>query len=122
MAPRNTDQILVFSYGSNMLSARIQERCPSARAIGVARLPGFELAWHKRSQDGSGKCDVVAGTTDSIVFGVVFTVPQSEKPDLDFAEGLGHGSEERSTSVWLRDSEMNVVLYSATSTDSALKP
>lgn len=122
MAPPNVDQILVFAYGSNMLSARIQERCPSAQAVRVARLPGFELAWHKRSTDGSGKCDVVARTPGSAVFGVVYAVPRSEKAGLDRAEGLGAGYDERAASVWLQDNPMDVVLYVATDTDAALRP
>jgi gamma-glutamylcyclotransferase len=116
------DKLLLFAYGSNMLSVRIQERCPSARALGVAKLLGHELAWHKRSADGSGKCDVVPGTATSAVFGVVYTLPRSEKAGLDCAEGLGAGYEERTVCVWLQDTEMVVVLYGATHTDTALKP
>lgn len=50
--PANT--FLYFSYGSNMLSSRLRERCPSARPIGMAELPDHELRWHKRSKDNSG--------------------------------------------------------------------
>ena len=51
------DSFITFAYGSNMPSARLRGRCPSARAIGIAELRGHELRWHKRSKDGSGKCD-----------------------------------------------------------------
>jgi cation transport regulator ChaC len=122
MTSPSADQILVFAYGSNMLSARIQKRCPSARACGVARLPGYDLAWHKRSEDGSGKCDVVTGAADSAVFGVVYAVARSEKAGLDRAEGLGVGYQERAASVVLGDSATNAVLYVATQTDPKLLP
>lgn len=48
-----------FAYDSNMLSARLRERAPSARALGVAVLRVHELKWHKVAKDGSGKCDLV---------------------------------------------------------------
>jgi gamma-glutamylcyclotransferase len=54
---------LNFAYGSNMLSARLRERVPSARPAGTACLPGFSLRWHKVSVDGSGKCNVVEVAT-----------------------------------------------------------
>jgi len=52
-----TETILYFAYGSNMLSARLQERAPSATAIAIGKISGHRLCWHKRSRDGSGKCD-----------------------------------------------------------------
>lgn len=55
-APGNGN-ILYFAYGSNMSSARLRARVPSCRPIGIAFLPGHELRFHKRSKDGSGKCD-----------------------------------------------------------------
>ena len=50
--------VQILSYGSNMLLRRMLERAPSVKVIGIARLEGFALNWHKRSGDGSGKCDV----------------------------------------------------------------
>ena len=122
MAPTTDYEILVFAYGSNMLSSRIQERCPHARAVGVAGLPGHELAWHKRSKDGSGKCDVVTGDADATVFGVVYAVPRQEKGRLDQAEGLGHGYAESRTTVLLNGVAQDVVMYRATDVDPKLRP
>ncbi|MCP5139538.1 MAG: gamma-glutamylcyclotransferase [Chromatiales bacterium] len=122
MASSDSNTVLVFCYGSNMLTARIQARCRSASCLGIAELRGYELRWHKRSIDGSGKCDVVAGSAHSAVFGVVYTVPWSEKADLDRAEGLGNGYDERTVSVRLQGNPIDVALYSATNTDAALKP
>ena len=44
---------LYFAYGSNMLTARLHKRCPSARILGTAVAPGLVLRFWKRSKDGS---------------------------------------------------------------------
>lgn len=111
-----------FAYGSNMLSARLRERCPSVRPLGVAHLTGHELRWHKRSMDGSGKCDVVPVNDYRAVFGVVFEIDASEKAALDQAEGLGHGYEQKDATVILNGDAVAVSIYFATRTDSALMP
>lgn len=93
-------RFLYFAYGSNLLSARLRERTPSARAVGVAVLPGYALRWHKAGADGSGKCDVVAvpGET-SQVQGVVYDIAWADKPALDAAEALGVGYGEQPVRV-----------------------
>lgn len=98
-------------------------RCPSARALGVGELRGYELKWHKRSTDGSGKCDVVpANDENQIVYGVLFEISASEKSKLDEAEGLGNGYEEKQVQVVFAGKPRTVTLYAATKTDSSLKP
>ena len=77
-----------FAYGSNMLTARLQARCPSARPLGRATARGRRLAFHKRSDvDGSGKCDLVPADDGALVVGVVFDLAADELPALDRAEG-----------------------------------
>lgn len=90
--------VLNFAYGSNLLLRRLRERVPSARVLGRAQLPGHALRWHKRSRDGSTKCDVVA-QIGSVVWGVVVAIPAAEKPVLDAAEGLGAGYAEHVVEV-----------------------
>jgi gamma-glutamylcyclotransferase len=111
-----------FAYGSNMLSARLKERCPSARPLGVAQLPGHELRWHKRSKDRSGKCDVVPVSGDHAVFGVVYEIDANEKADLDQVEGLGNGYDQKDATVILCGDAVTVSIYFATKTDPARKP
>lgn len=66
-----------FAYGSNMSSVRLKERAPSSRAVGVAQLPEYVLKFHKRSKDGSGKCNALfTGVATDVVFGVVFEMPE----------------------------------------------
>lgn len=121
--PSNSKTFVSFAYGSNIHSSRIQERCPSARALGVAELHGHELKWHKRSKDGSGKCDVVQTKDESrIVYGVLYEIAESEKSALDKAEGLGNGYEEKKVQVVFEGKPRTATLYAATNTESSLKP
>ncbi len=121
--PTTPKTFVSFAYGSNMLSSRIQERCPSARALGVAELHGHELKWHKRSKDGSGKCDVVPAKDEKrIVYGVLFEIAENEKSELDKAEGLGNGYEQKQVQVVFEGKPRAATLYAATNTASLLKP
>lgn len=115
--------LLNFAYGSNMLLARLCERVPAARPLGTAVLRGHELRWHKVSQDGSGKCDIIAvHIIETCVFGVVYEIPADQKPALDLAEGLGHGYEEKRVSVQLGAHEIEAAAYFAMKTSAILKP
>ena len=121
--PGNAKTLVTFAYGSNMLSSRIKERCPSACALGIAELHGYELKWHKRSKDESGKCDVVqAKDANQIVYGVLYEISEGEKSDLDKAEGLGNGYEAKQVQVVFIGTARTVSVYVATKMDSSLKP
>jgi len=123
MANTASATLLAFAYGSNMLLSRIKGRCPSAAALGVAELRGYELRWHKRSQDGSGKCDVIAVDEESaVVFGVLYRIAVDEKPALDEAEGLGNGYEEQSVTVMCNGKPLAASAYCATAVDVSLSP
>jgi hypothetical protein len=123
MIPAYSKTFISFAYGSNMLSSRIQGRCPSARALGVAELHGHELKRHKCGQDGSGKCDVVQTKEASrVVYGVLYEIAEGEKAALDAAEGLGTGYEEKEVQVVFEGRLRTVRLYAATNTNSSLVP
>lgn len=112
-----------FAYGSNMSTARLRDRVPSARVIGRGVLHCHQLVWHKVSKDGSGKCDVVASDApNAVVHGVVFAIDQAEKATLDRAEGLGKGYEERQVVVEVGDEPFVATMYYATRKDPTLKP
>jgi len=112
-----------FAYGSNTLSAWLRKRCPSARIDGKAELRGFELRWHKRSKDGSGKCDIVrVDAPEAVVHGVLYEIDASEKPALDLAEGAGHGYQEATVVVLFNGVERGAMTYQATDVDGALLP
>ena len=84
--------IRYFAYGSNMLLQRLRERCKSARIICVASVSGYQLAFSKKSKDGSGKATIVA-ESDARVYGVVFDISSEDATELDRIEGLGKGYE-----------------------------
>ena len=114
-----------FAYGSNMFTAwlRQPQRCPSAKALGIAELHEHELHWHKASKDGSGKCDVVASAApNASVPGVLYEIANDEKSGLDQAEGLGFGYEEIEIDGLCSQGQGNAKAYRATNTDPTLKP
>lgn len=112
---------LAFAYGSNMPTARLLERCPSAEPIGVAELKGFELRWHKRSKDGSGKCDIVSSSSpEARVLGVLYQVSADEQPALARAEGKGYAEIE--VEVVHAHSLLKAKAYQATDLQEDLVP
>src|SRR6266481_4327400 len=117
-------RVRYFAYGSNMLTARLRERVPSATAIGIGQLVGHALRWDKRSwRDGSGKCDAEATSRrDDVVWGVVFELDPEDKPALDKAEGLGAGYMEKMIKVLTEAGPVTAVTYYATDKDTSLHP
>jgi len=81
--------MLYAAYGSNLHPMRLGERVPSARLLGTAALPGWGLRFHKRSVDGSGKCNLVPAAGAAHV--AVYEMAAAERGRLDRAEGLGVG-------------------------------
>ena len=74
---------------------RLTKRVPSAVKVCNAFLPGYKLVCNKISKDGSAKANIMK--TDNLaelVWGVLFTIDDKEKPLLDKAEGLGKGYNE----------------------------
>ena len=115
--------MLCFSYGSNMSSARLRDRVPSARFVAVAILPAHRLRFHKVSRDNSGKCDAEeTENPDDRVYGVVYEIANEEKPDLDRKEGLGFGYDEKVVEVITEQGKLNILMYFATRVNSSLKP
>ena len=76
------EPIVYFAYGSNMPTARLRERMPSCKALGIATLPGHALRFHKRSMDKSGKCNAFATGNDGCVIGVLFSFDPAERDNL----------------------------------------
>jgi len=81
------------AYGSNLHPQRIGERARSARLLGTGVLDGHGLKFHKRSVDGSGKCNVVPA--DDGVHVAVYDLAASDATTLDAFEGPGYGRESR---------------------------
>ena len=84
------DTRIYFAYGSNMSVRRLKKRVSSAKPLGMGWLPEHRLMFHKKSRDGSGKCNIIRSLTCT-VFGVLFEIDSSEKEKLDQFEGLNQG-------------------------------
>jgi gamma-glutamylcyclotransferase len=113
-----------FAYGSNMSVKRVAERVPSVAKIGRATLEGHSLAFHKKSIDGSAKCDAVAtaGEQDR-VHGVLYSLDEAELALLDKAEGCGHGYIRKSIVLQLETGgRATAECYFATRVEKGLNP
>lgn len=114
-----------FAYGSNLHPLRLKARTPSCQALAPSRLSGYRLYFHKRGQDGSGKCNAVyTGNADDCVHGVVYTLSAAEKQRLDHVEGLGRGYDEATLELKIGDNAHRIFLYLADPNyiDDTLKP
>lgn len=82
---------LYFAYGSNMGHRRLQARTPSARFVAIARVSGYRLVFHKAGWDGSAKADCLKTGNESndIVYGALYNILNTERRNLDEAEGAG---------------------------------
>jgi len=77
---------LYFAYGSNMASARLLARVPSARALGAARLADFAWRCNKRGADGTAKANLerAAGAE---TWGALYELDAAAFEELDRVEG-----------------------------------
>lgn len=116
--------MLYFAYGSNMSTARLRQRVPSAVPLGCHILGEHDLRFHKVSRDGSGKCDAFS-TSDhrDEVYGALFGIDEDEKVSLDRAEGLGFDYEEKMVKVIASDGVIrSAVTYIAIRIDETIRP
>ena len=118
-----------FAYGSNMLEERLKssDRVPDATFLARGNVRGYRLRFHKKSNDESGKCNIVkTDFTKDIVCGVVFEFPEAQLDALDKAEGVGYGyHRDYDIPVWLTDDkDIRMLAYVADSDaiDDALIP
>jgi len=115
-----------FAYGSNMLPARLKDRCNNAHVIGKAMAEGYTLEFSKPGKDGSGKATLISGETQTTTTpGALFEIERIELRALDKHEGAGHGYD-RDDSFTVTHATTGETLtattYLASETDPALKP
>ena len=75
-----------------MLTVKLECRCSSVDIIGVYWTKEYNLKFHKKSIDGSGKGNMApanGGTGE--LYGIVFTINKDDEQRLHDAEGYGHG-------------------------------
>ena len=107
-----------------MSTRRLRARVPSAKRIATGTLTLHQLRFHKKSVDGSAKCDAQRSENLShFILGVLYKIHPDEKADLDKAEGLGSGYEIMDVLIRLDDrSSVRAFTYYATRIDATLKP
>lgn len=83
--------MLYFAYGSNVDGQRVTaaDRCPNARYIFNALLPGHRLVFSHRTDSGSGAADLTHDPTSS-VWGVVYDITDSDRKQLDSRDVVSH--------------------------------
>ena len=103
-----------FAYGSNMLTKRLQKRCPSAVKVACAYADNTIIEFSKLSRDCSGKATLRCQDGYRVP-GVLFEIKISERKKLDRCEGAGNsGGYIRCDSFPVHLTENNDVFYAAT--------
>lgn len=121
---RDSRQLHYLAYGSNLHPLRLRERVPSAALLGLVRVPGRTLRFHKRGQDQSAKCDLVPTAKGVPAFAALYTLAARDKPRLDAAEGAGRGYDEAILEVTLSGAAFGPFVYLAAPThvEPTLRP
>jgi gamma-glutamylcyclotransferase len=113
-----------FAYGSNMLAERLLARIKAEHPTRYT-LELYQIRFHKRSSDCSGKCNVICtGQPSDVVHGVIFDVSQDQIPKLDKHEGVGCGYIKKTCRFLIEGVENDVLMYVADTDyiDDALLP
>ncbi len=81
-----------FAFGSNLLNARLQNRCVSAKPIAIASAEKYGINYGMVADDdhgGSGKMTIFrTGNHEDVVHGVVYEMALADAPILDRFEGI----------------------------------
>ena len=83
-----------FAYGSNLSGSRLHESCPSARLVTIGRLPGYRLAFTRRSERWGGGVADIRPAPGGEVQGIVWSIDAADGDALDRQEGV-HASPPR---------------------------
>lgn len=114
--------MLYFAYGSNMDEQRVKaaNRCPNARFIFSAVLPGHRLVFTRSGDADTCAADAIPDPI-SVVWGVVYDIMDSDRRQLDTREGVGiRAYRPREVLVHPHgDMEQRVMVLTYSATDSA---
>lgn len=109
------NEVIYFSYGSNMHKDRMQQRCPQARYAGTAQLYGWKFQYDggpRNSLSGLPVSNIVPSTNDSVVWGVLYILQLSDISLLDDQENAPHHYQRHTVSVILSGSnQVEAVTY-----------
>lgn len=97
-----------FSYGSNMASAGMEERCAAPAVLGVATVPGYRFRIARR-----GYATMVPDP-GSAVYGLLWSLTDADLSALDEYEGVPAGHYTRTTiPVLFRGKPLEAQVYLA---------
>lgn len=82
--------IWYFAYGSNLSRTQAKRRLGTVPVAQVAQLRGYHLGFNKRSNDGTGKANIIRDPSCS-VWGVIYCCTEADIKRLDFYEGVKWG-------------------------------
>jgi len=114
-----------LAYGSNLHPIRLRERVPSAEFVARTHLTGYRLMWHKRGQDGSGKCNLhYTGKEIDRSQAAIFRITRQHIEDLDHFEGNGRGYQNSDIEIALNGRQQTCFTYFAETAhiDDELQP
>ena len=82
---------LYFAYGMNTNQEEMSYRCPGARALGRAMLPGYRLEFKSFA--------TIVPSPKETVEGVIWTITESDESALDMLEGYPEFYDKKIVSV-----------------------
>lgn len=95
-----------FAYGSNLSHAQMIKRCPQGEALGPATLTGYR--WYITER---GFASLLPSTRDR-VFGLVYSISDTDEIALDHYEGIALGAYVKSeVTVRFKGEDMTCMLY-----------
>jgi hypothetical protein len=90
------------------------ERVPSAKLVAAVELSNHYLTFHKKSHDGSSKCNLLnTGSESTSVHGAIYELDPAHKSVLDGFEGKGFGYLDNQISVPHQGREYTCFTYLA---------
>ncbi|MCC6303573.1 MAG: gamma-glutamylcyclotransferase [Rhodobacteraceae bacterium] len=76
-----------FAYGNLLDIELMRASCPTARAVAVARLDGFELRFAKCTDTAHGGCTLIADPA-AVTWGVHYEMSAEDRAALDASAGI----------------------------------
>lgn len=75
--------MILFAYAGNMNVDKFTRTVPSAKKVGVAKLPGYHFAFNSAGDDESAKANVVKSfELDAMVWGLLIELDDEERSDF----------------------------------------
>ncbi len=73
----------LFAYAGNMNVEEFSKVVPSAKKIGIAKLPGYRFIFNKTAEDQSSKANIIpSAEPEEIVWGILIEFDENEKPNF----------------------------------------